>query len=163
MFFCQRVGLQQAICANLPLSLTVITEGGPPIVVGPKRSAGFRWNHADNFGAVCKGATSTDRYLDGLRDSFRPAGLSVHEITPTAFSAKTLGMRIIPSHGACGHTDKRIFRLRSALRVLMHRRHFSGRVVQLNAGLSRLAQERCPFGTRCANLLRSIGFHVEIP
>ena len=43
-------------------------------------------------------------------------------------------MRIIPSHGVCGHTDKRMFRLRSALRVLMHRRRVSGRFVQLVAG-----------------------------
>ena len=45
-----------------------------------------------------------------------------------------LGMRIIPSRDVSGHTDKRIFRLRSALRVLMHRRRVSGRVVQLIAG-----------------------------
>ena len=43
-------------------------------------------------------------------------------------------MRIIPSHGVCGHTDKRIFRLRSALRVLMHRRRVAAMVVQLIAG-----------------------------
>ena len=43
-------------------------------------------------------------------------------------------MKIVPSHGVCGHTDQRIFRLKSALRVLMHRRRVSGRVVQLIGG-----------------------------
>ena len=43
-------------------------------------------------------------------------------------------MKIIPFRGVCGHTDKRIFRFRSALRVLMHRRRVSGRVVQLISG-----------------------------
>ena len=42
-------------------------------------------------------------------------------------------MRIIPSRGVCGHTDTHIFRLTSALRVLMNRR-VSGRVAQPIAG-----------------------------
>ena len=62
------------------------------------------------FGAISKGAALTDRCLDGLCDSLRRAGRPVHEVTPAALSAETLGMRIIPSHGVCGHTDKRIFR-----------------------------------------------------
>ena len=104
---------------RLPLSLPVITDGGPPIVAGANHSLFF-----------------------------------------------LLGMRIIPAHGVCGHTDKRIVRLRSALRVFMHRRRVSGRVVQLIAGhLSLLEllprEERCPFWTRCTNLLRSTGCHVE--
>ena len=41
---------------------------------------------------------------------------------------------IIPAHGVCGHTWERIFRLEKALRVVMHRRRVSGRVVQLIAG-----------------------------
>ena len=73
----------------------------------------------------------------------------MHEVTPTALSAETLGMRIILSHGVCGHTDKRIFRQRSASRVLMHRRRVSGRVAQLIAVISDLElsplEERCPF------------------
>ena len=81
MLFCQHVGFQQPRCVGLPLSLAVITDGGPPIVIGPNHFVGFRWNHADNFGAVGEGATLTDECLDGLCESFRPAGLSVHEIT----------------------------------------------------------------------------------
>ena len=107
----------QANCADLPLSLPDITDGRPPNVVGPNHSVGIRWNCADNFGAVSKGATLTDQCLDGLCDSFRRAGLSVLEVAPAALSAETLRMKIILSHGVCGHTDKRIFRLRSALRV----------------------------------------------
>ena len=102
MFFCQHVGLQQASCADLPLSLPVITDGGPPIVNGPNHSVCFRWNCEDTFGAVSKGATLTDQCLDGPRESFRRAGLAVHTITPAALSAETLRMRTIPSHGVCG-------------------------------------------------------------
>ena len=40
-FFCQHVGLQHAICANLPLSLPVITDGGPPIIAGSMFFCGF--------------------------------------------------------------------------------------------------------------------------
>ena len=58
----------------------------------------------------------------------------MHEVTPAALSAQTLGMRIIFSHGVCANTDKIMCRVRSALRVLMHRRPASGRVVQLIAG-----------------------------
>ena len=168
MFFCQHVGLQQASCADLPLSLPVITDGGPPIVNGPNHSVCFRWNCADTFGAVSKGATLTDQCLDGPRESFRRAGLAVHTITPAALSAETLRMRTIPSHGVCGHGDKRIFRLTSALRVLMHRRRVSGRVVQLIAGhLSfgaiALARNIVPFWTRCMNSLRSTGCYVRNP
>ena len=65
MFFCQLVGLYEANCADLPVSLPVITGGGPPIVIGTNHSAGFRWNYADNFGAVTEGDTLTDRCLDG--------------------------------------------------------------------------------------------------
>ena len=61
MFFGQHVGLQQASCADLPLRLPVITDGGLPIVVGADLSVVFRWNDADNFGAVSKGATLTDQ------------------------------------------------------------------------------------------------------
>ena len=43
----------------------------------------------------------------------------MHEVTPD---------------GVCGHTDKRMFRLRPGLPVLMHRRRVSGKVVQLIAG-----------------------------
>ena len=132
MLFCQHVSLQQASCANLPLSLPVITGGGPPIFVGLSHSVGCRNNYADNFEAVSKGAILIDQCFDGLCASFRRSCLTVHEQTPAAFSAGTLGMRIIPSHGVCGHTDKRIFRLRS-LRVLMHPHRISGRVVQLIA------------------------------
>ena len=85
--------------ADPPLSLPVITDGGPPIVVGPNRSVGFRWNCTDNFGAVSKGAILNDQYFDRLCESFRRSGLPVHEITPAALSAETLGMRIIWSHG----------------------------------------------------------------
>ena len=46
-------------------------------------------------------------------------GLPLHEVTPD---------------GVCGHTDKRMFRLRSGLPVLMRRRRVSGKVVQLIAG-----------------------------
>ena len=60
---------------------------------------GSYWNHADNVGAVSQGATLSDQCLDGLCDSFRRAGLSVHEVTPAALCAETLGMRTIPSHG----------------------------------------------------------------
>ena len=102
---------------DLPLSLPVITDR--PSLLGPLTLLGASW---------------TDRCLDGLCGSFRRAGLPVHEVTSAALSAETLSVRIIPSHGACGHTDKRILRLRSALRVLMHRRRVSGRVVQLIAG-----------------------------
>ena len=104
MFFDQHVGLHQANCADLPLSLPVVTDGG----------VGSRWNYADNFDAVIKGATLTNRCLDGLCDSFRDAGPPVHEVTPAALSGA--------SHGVCGHADKRIFRLWSPLRILMYRR-----------------------------------------
>ena len=80
------------------------------------------WNYADNYGAVSKGATLADQCLNELRESFRRSGLTVHEVSPAALSSETLG------------TDKRIFHLKSALRVLMHRRRVSGRVVQLIAG-----------------------------
>ena len=79
------------------------------MVVGTNHAVGFRWNYADNFGAVSKGATLTDWYLDGLCDSFRRAGLPLHEVTLAALIAETLGMRIIPSHCVCGHTDKTYF------------------------------------------------------
>ena len=99
---------------------------------------GFTSHHwswtAHRCWADSRGATLTDRCLDGLCNSFRRAGLPVHEITLAALLAETLGMRIIPSHGVCGNTDKRIFRLRSALHVSIHRRRVSGRVVQLIAG-----------------------------
>ena len=129
MFFCQHVGLQQTNCADHPLSLPVVTDGGAAIVVGPNHIVGFRWNYVDNLGAVSTGATLTDRCFQGLCDSFRRTRPPVHEVTPAALSAETLGMSIISSSGGCGHTDKRIFRLRSALHVLMHRR----RIVQLIA------------------------------
>ena len=58
----------------------------------------------------------------------------MQEVTPAGFLAETLGMRIIFSQGVCGHTDKRIFRIWSALRVLMHRQRVSGRVMQQVAG-----------------------------
>ena len=99
-------------------------------------------------------------------DSFRRAGLPVHKVTPAALSAEMLGLGIIPAHGVCGHTDKRIFRPRSALRVSMHRRRVSGRsynsslVISLSEPSPR--EERCPFWTRCTNLLRSTGCHVEL-
>ena len=158
MFFCQHVGLQQANCADLPLCLPVITDGGPPIVSKPNHSVRFLWNYADSFGAVSESATLTDQYLDGPCESFRREGLSVHEVTPAALSAETLGMRIIPSHGVCGQTDKRIFRLKSALRVLMHRR----RVLRVISRLAPLPhEERCPFMIRCTNPLRSAGCHLE--
>ena len=85
MFFCKLVGLYEANCADLTVSLPVITGGGPPIVIGANHSAGFRWNNADNFGAVSEGDTLTDRCFDGLCDSFRRAGLPVHEVTSAAF------------------------------------------------------------------------------
>ena len=50
MFFCQHVGLHQVKSVGLPVSLPVVTDGGPPIVVGPNHSVGFRWNYADNLG-----------------------------------------------------------------------------------------------------------------
>ena len=56
------------------------------------------------------------------------------KVTPAALAAETLGMRNIPAHGVCGHTDERMFRLRAALRVLMHIRRVSGGVVQFIAG-----------------------------
>ena len=42
-------------------------------------------------------ASLTGRCLDGLCDSFRRAGLAVHEVIPAALSAEALGMRIIKS------------------------------------------------------------------
>ena len=63
-----------------------------------------------------------DQCLDGRCESVRRAGLPVQYTTPAALSAQTLGMRIISSHGVCGHTDKRIYRLSLALHVLVHRR-----------------------------------------
>ena len=84
-----------------------------PVLLG--HSLGFRWNQAENFGAVSTGATLTDRCFHGLCYSFRRAGLPVHEVTPAALSSKALGMRSNPFQGVCGHTGKFIFRLRSAL------------------------------------------------
>ena len=64
--FCHHVGFQQANCADLQLGLPVVTDCGPPAVLGPIHSVCFRWNCADNFGAVSEGATLTDRCLDRL-------------------------------------------------------------------------------------------------
>ena len=114
MFFCQLVGFQQANCADLPLCLPVITDGGPPIL-GVNHFVGFRWSCADNFGAISKGTILTDRCLDGLNDSFHRASLPVHEVTPAALSTETLGMRIIFPHSVCGQTDQLFFRLGSAI------------------------------------------------
>ena len=112
--------LQQTSCANLPLNLPVITDV-PPVVIGPNHSVGFRWNYANSFGAVSKGAILTDRCLDGSCDSFRRAGHTVHEITAAAFSAETLRMRMIPSHGVCGHRQA-YFPSQFGVALLVHRR-----------------------------------------
>ena len=69
------------LCGS-PSEFTVIIDGGSPVVVLTNRSVGFRRNHGENFGAVSKCATLADRYLEGLCDSFRRAGLPVHEVTP---------------------------------------------------------------------------------
>ena len=166
MFFCQHVGLQQANCADLPLTLAVITAGGPPIATGPNHFVGFRWNHAGNFGAVSEGATLTDRCLDGLCDSFRRAGLPVHEVTPAALAAETFGMRIIPSHGVCGHTHKRIFssqvddtRFDASSSCLR-----KGRATDCWSSLlwrHCLARSVVPFGFSVIISLRSTGSHLE--
>ena len=89
MFFYQHCGLQQASCADVPLRLPVITAGGPSIVFGPNCAVGFRWNCADNFGAVSEGAILADQCLDGLCESLRRAGLTMHEVTPAALSTET--------------------------------------------------------------------------
>ena len=51
-----------------------------PSLLGDNHSVDFRWNYADNFGAVSKSATLTDWCLDWLCGSFRRASLPVHEI-----------------------------------------------------------------------------------
>ena len=76
----------------LALSLPVVTNSGPPNVTGPN----------------C--------------ESYRRSSVSVHEMTPAALSSDTLGMRIISSHGVWRTHRNRTLSLRSALRVLMHRR-----------------------------------------
>ena len=105
MFFCQQVSLQQARCADPPLTLPVITDGGPPIVTGTDHFVDFRCNYADYFGAVTNCAILTDQCLDGLCESFRRAGLPVHEITLAALSAETLGVRFIPSQVGVARFD----------------------------------------------------------
>ena len=69
MFFCQHAGLQQARCADLPLSLPVITNGAP-IVVEPNHSVGFRWNDADNFCPSVKAPSLLTSALTGCVNLF---------------------------------------------------------------------------------------------
>ena len=104
------VGLHQANCADLPLSLPVITDGGQSLLepITPLVSAG----------TTLTISVSSPKALP---------------CRAAALSAETPGVRIIPSRGVCGHTDKSIFLLRAVLRALMHRRRVSGRVVQLFA------------------------------
>ena len=95
----------------LPACLPPASElcGSPPIVVGPNHSVCFRWNYADKIDAVSNGATVTDRCFYGLCGSFRRAGLPVHEVTPAALSAETLGMRIISSDGVVADIQTSVF------------------------------------------------------
>ena len=53
--------------------------------------------------------TIMDRCFDRECDSFRRAGLRVHEVTPAVLSAETFGMRIILSHGVADIQTSVIF------------------------------------------------------
>ena len=102
------------------------------------------------FGAVSKGATLTDRCLDGQCDSFRRAGLPVHEVTTDAVSAETLWMRIAPSHGVGRDTDKS--------QVGVTRFDASS---CLRSSFGAMASRRCPFWIQCTSSLRSTGCHLD--
>ena len=138
MFFCQHVGLQQASCADLPLSLPVITRWWTASSFLCRTTLWvFAGTTPTAFGAASKeGDHDWIGALTGYVIRSAPQGLAVHGVTLAALSAETLGMRIIPSSRCLRTCRHAYFRLRSGrcCGVLMHRPRASGRVVPLIAG-----------------------------
>ena len=93
----------------------------------------------------------------------------MHEVTPAALSAEMLGMRIIPSHGVCGHrqayfsSQAGVTRFDASSSCLRN-----GRATDCWSSLFLVPlprEERCPFWTRFTNsllefreTLRSVSF-----
>ena len=105
MFFCQHVGLQKASCGDLSWSLPLFDRT-------------ILW--------VLAGTTPT--ILAVKAPSWLTSALTVYVNHFECRSAETLGSRIILLTVFADTLTKRIFRLNSALRVLMHRLRVSGRV-----------------------------------